>query len=244
VPSNNVTYFARWEPVVNDLPRPTAIEVQGVPAGGIQHGQSSILRVGVTPSNANPSVVWSSNNPSIATIDRYTGRVTAVGGTSLTAVRMTATSTVNSAVSGSAFVAIWPPPQPPPPPRAVVSTADFGDIDTRFVSTHMIPILVGQGIEPIDSRFNFTHGQFVQAMREPSVEILVVAGHGSERSIQLQGTQLISVGDFESRNKSNIRFALLAACFSARHMAPALHNNGNSAQVVIGWMESPNDADM
>jgi len=84
----------------------TGISVQG------QGGQSSITTLNgnlqmfatVTPSNAsNPTVVWSVNDPAVATIDPNTGLLTAVGNGLVT---VTATATDGSNVFGSTIITV------------------------------------------------------------------------------------------------------------------------------------------
>ena len=79
---------------------PTSISISPNTAT-VNMGSTVDLTIGVTPSNANNSVTWSTNNSNVATVSN--GTVTPVGVGQAT---ITATSTVNTSIKGTATITV------------------------------------------------------------------------------------------------------------------------------------------
>ena len=144
-PSNGMTYtFTGWDkefdqvisdltvtaqfsssgnPTDPDYPVTTPVPVMGVTISDDQKelevGDSYVFTASISPSNAtNKSVTWTTSNPSVVTVNRTTGEVTAVGpgtatvtvttadGNKTDLVTVTVTAQANEISLGSSFIAM------------------------------------------------------------------------------------------------------------------------------------------
>lgn len=145
--------------VSESLLAPTSVSVS-VTDGVIEVGDTTLALATTFPLGSNPEVTWISSDESIATVDRYTGVVTAVG---LGRVAIVATSVDFSAgaVVGSAMLEVVPTP---------VTSLDVrwgsasGATDTKLIKGQSVSAVVGD-LQPA----NATNTELNWASSDPAV---------------------------------------------------------------------------